>query len=83
MDITFPTTSSAIIQLEEGNYNLLQLVKQVDIAVKSREDLDPVDAQSEIGASEKRSKPAHIPSEISVVVMRRRERTLLIKLRRR
>lgn len=60
MDIVFPTTGSAVIELKQPDYNILQLAKQVDSAVKTRQDQDAgqlgQDPHSELGGSHKHSK---------------------------
>lgn len=34
--VTFPTSSTALIQLKDGDYNIIQLAKTVDQAVKAQ-----------------------------------------------
>lgn len=49
MDVTFPTTSSTLIEVDESHYNLLQLEKHVDIAAGHPDSVDTAH-QSEVGA---------------------------------
>jgi hypothetical protein len=49
MEITFPTTSSTLIEVDESHYNLLQLAKHVDIAAGYPDSVDTA-RQSEVEA---------------------------------